>query len=74
MALTNEERKEIQEIIKLTVNGKIDRLTNLVETHIVTVAPVVEAVMWINSTRKFLLYFSSIAIAIASFVTLYKLF
>jgi len=79
MALSIEDREEISKTIVLTVNGNIKRIEGKLDAHIdnhsqlvsvyedmaVNLKPVAEAVAWINTTRKFVLWIAGIVLAIA---------
>ncbi len=43
MALSKQDREEIVEIIKLTVNGKVDNLSDRMDEHIRLTQPYVQA-------------------------------
>lgn len=80
MSLSAEDREEITNLIKVVVNGNIKRVEEKVdrnaEQHLILIErlnPIVEAVMWINTTRKALLWIASIAVSIASTLSLYNL-
>jgi hypothetical protein len=86
MALSNHDREEISNTIRLVVNGNIKRVEQKLDAHIenhtqlVTVyekiaddlKPVAEAVGWINTTRKFSLWISGFVLAIAGVLTIFK--
>jgi len=72
MALSTEDREEIKGMIKSVVNGKIDKMSEKLDAHILTLEPISEAIMWINSTRKFLLWSSAIVVSFISTITLFK--
>ena len=77
MSLSKENEEAIALIIQQTVNGKIKRVEDKLDTHMVNHAeftevlkPLAEAVVWVDSTRKFLLYAGGIIGAIASVLAL----
>ncbi len=80
MALSVEDREEITNIVKTTVNGKIDKMNATLDVHIEQhnsvvdeIRVVIEAVQWINSTRKFMVWVGGIAAAVASFFAVLNL-
>ena len=80
MALSQIDRDEITSMIKLTVNGKIDKMNESLNVHIEQhnsvvdeIRVVIEAVQWINSTRKFMVWVGGIATAVASFFAVLNL-
>lgn len=86
MALSNEDRQEIANTIKLVVNGNIKRVEEKLDGHIVRhtelvdkhqellteLKPVVEAVQWINTTKKFVVYIGGMAAAVGGILALIK--
>jgi hypothetical protein len=79
MALSKLDREEIKDIIKITVNGKIDKIDAKLDKHIEThgeaaaeLRTVVEAVRWIGSTRKFVLWIGGLFGSIGTIVALFK--
>lgn len=53
----------VKDEIKVTVNGKIDNLTKMLDNHIAEhdkltekLDPLVDAVRWINTSRKFVVW------------------
>lgn len=74
MALSVEDREEITNIVKTTVNGKIDKMNDKLDVHIEQhnsvvdeIRVVIEAVQWINSTRKFMIWGGGIVAALVSY-------
>jgi hypothetical protein len=79
MALSKLDREEIKGIIKLTVNGKIDRIDEKLDAHIETHSKianeleiVVDAVKWISTTRKFVLWVGGFFGSVGTIVALFK--
>lgn len=77
MSLSKLDRDEITSMIKVTVNGKIDKMSDKLDQHIdmhssiqTELTTVVDAIRWINTTRKFILWIGATAAAVASFFTL----
>lgn len=50
----NDIRAAVREEIRSTVNGKIDALSKKLDDHIVLMAPVKDALNWVNTTQKFI--------------------
>lgn len=81
MALSKQDREEIVGIIKLTVNGKIDGLHEKVDNQQTNLAafiekldPVIEAMGWLNTTKKVTTWVGGLAISVASIIALGKYF
>jgi len=79
MALSQIDRDEITNMIKLTVNGKIDKMNESLNVHIEQhnsvvdeIRVVIEAVQWINSTRKFMIWVGGTAASLAALFTLWN--
>lgn len=79
MSLSKENEEAIALIIQQTVNGKIKRIEDKLDGHILRteeiasdIKPVLEAIVWIDSTRKFLLYIGGIVGVVASILALAK--
>ncbi len=82
MALSNEDRQEIANTIKLVVNGNIKRVEDKLDGHIekhtellikhqeliTNLEPVVEAVQWINTTKKAAVYFGGFILAVGGLI------
>ena len=79
MSLSVEDREEITSIIKTTVNGKIDRMNDKLDVHIEQhnsvvdeIRVVIEAVQWLNSTRKFMIWGGGMVAALVSCFALWN--
>ena len=79
--LSEIDRKEIIDIIKLTVNGKIDRLHTKVDNHhiemeafITRLDPVIDAMGWLSTTRRAVTWIGGIAGSLAAVFTLNNIF
>ena len=79
--LSEKDRKEIIEIIQLTVNGKIDRLhikvdaqQESLDTFIKKLDPVIDAMGWLNTTKKMIAWVGGIAGSLAAIFALSNLF
>ena len=64
MALSKQDREETVDIIKLTVNGKIDALRMEVKDHIDKVEPYMKAASGIQVLWRLLLGIAAFAIAL----------
>lgn len=86
MALSTEDREEISNTIRLVVNGNIKRVETKLDEHIsnhdkmvtmyedlvINLTPVAEAVGWINTTKKFVVWVAGFVLAGAGIVTVFK--
>lgn len=86
MSLSNEDREEIANTIRLVVNGNIKRIEEKLDGHIErhnemaelysgiidNLKPVADAVEWINTTKKIVLWVGGIAAAIGGILALTK--
>lgn len=79
MALSKQDREEITTLIKTVVNGNILRVEAKLDKHIesheeimVELRPVAEAVTWINSTRRFVMWVGGFATAVGAAFALSK--
>lgn len=50
----HEIKQAVREEIRIVVNGKIDALSKKLDDHIVLMAPVKDALNWVNTTQKFI--------------------
>ena len=69
----------VKDEIKFTVNGKIDRLNEKFDKHIAEhdklaekIDPLVDAVRWINSSRKFIIWIGAPVAVIGSTIATLK--
>lgn len=86
MALSNTDREEIGNTIRIVVNGNIKRVEDKLDIHIsrhdemfenykeltLKLEPVVEAVQWINTTKRFVLWVAGFAAAIGAILAIQK--
>lgn len=79
MALSKQDREEITVLIKTVVNGNILRIESKLDQHIINhdellteLKPVAEAVSWINTSKKFVVWISGFVIAITSIISISK--
>lgn len=72
MALSKTDREEIIDIIRLTVNGKIDRLTISLEDHKEEMKPIVDGWRTVSLGRNFILWISATLASIGIIVTFFK--
>lgn len=80
MALSNTDREEIGQLIRTVVNGNIIRLEGKLDGHIekheeiyTELTAIVEAVQWINTSKRFITWFGGIAGGLAATWTLIRL-
>lgn len=71
--LSDNDREEIKEIIKLTVNGKIDKLHDKVDRQkedfdilISKLDPVIDAIGWLNTTKRAVTWVGGVAGSVAA--------
>ena len=74
MALSTKDKEEIVTIIKTTVNGKIDRLDQKLEAHLIKMDPVIDGLAWLSSSRQFVLWVGGIAASVASIIAAINIF
>lgn len=72
MALSVKDKEELVGVIKLTVNGKIDKLNEKLDKHIENMEPVIDGLHWIESTRKFVLWVGAPIGAVLAFFASFK--
>lgn len=72
MALTKQDKEEITQLVERVVNGNIKRVENKVDLQLKKLEPVVEAVMWINTTKKIATYVAGAIVTIATTVAAYN--
>lgn len=75
--LSKEDRDDIISIIKLTVNGKIDKLHDKVDgqqdqlnSFIQKLEPVIDAVSWINTSKRAVTWMGGVAASVAAIFAL----
>ena len=69
MALSTQDRKEIADIIRHTVNGKIDQLSLRHERLEQRLDPIIDGLKWIEVTRKFVIW---VAVPTTALIALFK--
>lgn len=69
MALSTQDRKEIANIIKQTINGKIDNLTIRHDKLEQKLDPLIDGLQWIETTRKFIIW---VAVPVTALIALIK--
>jgi hypothetical protein len=79
--LSDKDREEIKEIIQLTVNGKIDKLHVKVDGQrddlnlfIAKLDPVIDAMGWLNTTKRAVTWVGGLAGSIAAVFALQNYF
>ena len=72
MALSTEDRKEIVDIITLTVNGKIDRLDRKFTEHQDEMAPIVEGWKTVKNGRNFIVWIGAPLAVMGAMLAFFK--
>jgi len=72
MALSPEDRQEIADIVKETVNGKIDRLSESFSEHKEEMEPIVKGWRTVNNGRNFIVWVGAPLAVIGTIVTFFK--
>ena len=72
MALSQEDKKEIVEIIQTTVNGKIDRLSDKFDVHAKEMAPIRQGWETVQNGRRFIIWIAAPLAAIGALISFFK--
>lgn len=68
MALSKQDKEEITLLIHTVVNGNIRRVEDKVDRLNSNIDPLIEAVAWITTTKKVVIWVSGFVVSIASVV------
>lgn len=73
MALSKEDREEITILIHTVVNGNIRRVEEKVDLLNSNINPILEAVMWVNTTKKVTVWVAGFIVSLASVIASYNI-
>jgi hypothetical protein len=74
MALSKNDREEITNLIQTVVNGNIRRVGDKVEELHEKMEPVIEAIQWVETTRKIVVRVSAFVVAVSGIAASYNIF